>query len=180
MNFNQTDTTTFSAALIGSLSVNQKGTGTTILTDSNSYTGNTTVNAGTLVLDYTANDDGKLSDGSALFLGSGTLQLDRSSGASGSHVEVVGSTILYGAANVTRGVSINLRGIGSNATLELDPRQAETITLAQRTGQLSLPLRSLLDAIAEAKPEDMQPDAKPDDKSITIIRYGVSSSARPK
>jgi pilus assembly protein CpaB len=70
--------------------------------------------------------------------------------------------------------------IGSNATLELDPKQAETITLAQRTGQLSLTLRSLLDAIAEAKPEDMQPDAKPDDKSITIIRYGVSSSARPK
>ena len=36
--------------------------------------------------------------------------------------------------------------VGSNATLELDPGQAETIILAQRTGQLSLVLRSMLDA----------------------------------
>ena len=70
--------------------------------------------------------------------------------------------------------------IGSNATLELDPKQAEMITLAQRTGQLSLTLRSLLDTIANAKPEDVTPDVKSDDKSITIIRYGVSTSARPK
>ena len=35
---------------------------------------------------------------------------------------------------------------GSNATLELDPQQAETVVLAQRVGQLSLTLRSLLDA----------------------------------
>lgn len=35
--------------------------------------------------------------------------------------------------------------VGSNATLELDPAQAETIILAQRTGQLSLVLRSMLD-----------------------------------
>ena len=36
--------------------------------------------------------------------------------------------------------------VGSNATLELDPAQAETIILAQRTGQLSLTLRSMQDA----------------------------------
>ncbi len=70
--------------------------------------------------------------------------------------------------------------IGSNATLELDPKQSETITLAQRTGQLSLTLRSLLDAVADAKPEEPVPDGKPDDKSVTIIRYGVTTSARPK
>ena len=70
--------------------------------------------------------------------------------------------------------------IGSNATLELDPKQAEMITLAQRTGQLSLTLRSLLDTIATAKAEEPTPDVKSDDRSITIIRYGVSTSARPK
>ncbi|MGH6849172.1 MAG: Flp pilus assembly protein CpaB [Methylocella sp.] len=37
---------------------------------------------------------------------------------------------------------------GNNATLELTPTQAETIILAQRTGQLSLILRSLTDAKA--------------------------------
>ncbi|MGH6813044.1 MAG: Flp pilus assembly protein CpaB [Methylocella sp.] len=37
---------------------------------------------------------------------------------------------------------------GNNATLELTPTQAETIVLAQRTGQLSLILRSLTDANA--------------------------------
>ena len=35
---------------------------------------------------------------------------------------------------------------GSNATLELDPVEAETVILAQRVGQLSLTLRSVLDA----------------------------------
>ena len=70
--------------------------------------------------------------------------------------------------------------VGSNATLELDPKQSETITLAQRTGQLSLTLRSLLDAIADNKVEEPAPDTKSDDKSMTIIRYGVSTSARPK
>lgn len=70
--------------------------------------------------------------------------------------------------------------IGSNATLELDPKQAEMITLAQRTGQLSLTLRSLLDAIAPPKPEDQQAEARTDDKSITIIRAGVSTNAKPK
>ncbi|MFT4095811.1 MAG: Flp pilus assembly protein CpaB [Rhodoblastus sp.] len=69
--------------------------------------------------------------------------------------------------------------VGSNATLELDPKQTETITLAQRTGQLSLALRSLLDTVADAKPVEPV-DTKPDDKSLTIIRYGVSTSARPK
>ena len=36
--------------------------------------------------------------------------------------------------------------VGETATLELDPRQSELITLAQRTGELSLVLRSLADA----------------------------------
>ena len=41
-------------------------------------------------------------------------------------------------------------------------------------------LRSLLDAIADNKVEEPAPDTKSDDKSMTIIRYGVSTSARPK
>lgn len=70
--------------------------------------------------------------------------------------------------------------VGSNATLELDPRQAEFIIQAQRTGQLSLTLRSLTDAVQDTTVTDTQLDARPDDKSLTIIRFGVSSTAKPK
>jgi pilus assembly protein CpaB len=50
---------------------------------------------------------------------------------------------------------------GSNATLELTPFQAETIVLAQRTGQLSLSLRSMTDANAAAEPPP-RPQQPPD------------------
>jgi pilus assembly protein CpaB len=70
--------------------------------------------------------------------------------------------------------------VGSNATLELDPRQAEFIILAQRTGQLSLTLRSMTDAVQDTTVTDAQLEAKPDDKALTIVRFGTTSSARPK
>ena len=61
---------------------------------------------------------------------------------------------------------------GNTATLELDPRQVETVTLAQRTGTLSLALRSLTDhnKISET------PAAAPEDSALTVIRFGVSQS----
>jgi pilus assembly protein CpaB len=58
--------------------------------------------------------------------------------------------------------------IAANATLELDPAQVEIITLAQRTGKLSLALRALIDA---NKPEP--PDAVRQSSGLTIIRMGV-------
>jgi pilus assembly protein CpaB len=60
--------------------------------------------------------------------------------------------------------------VGETATLELDPRQVELVLLAQRVGQISLALRSLQDI---AKPEN--PLTKPDDNSLTIVRYGAAS-----
>ena len=54
----------------------------------------------------------------------------------------------------------------SNATLELDPRQAEMITLAQRVGQLSLTLRSMMDA---NKPEVVINDDN--DRTMTCLVY---------
>ena len=61
---------------------------------------------------------------------------------------------------------------GNTATLELDPRQVETVTLAQRTGTLSLALRSLTDhnKVSET------PMAAPEESSLTIVRFGVSQS----
>ncbi|GAC1332752.1 MAG: Flp pilus assembly protein CpaB [Beijerinckiaceae bacterium] len=64
--------------------------------------------------------------------------------------------------------------VGSNATLELDPRQAELIILAQRTGQLSLTLRAMVDA---NKTAENAPDAS-DDSSLTIVRFGVAAQSR--
>jgi pilus assembly protein CpaB len=58
--------------------------------------------------------------------------------------------------------------VGSNATLELDPVQAETVVLAQRVGQLSLSLRSMLDA-------NKTPDAAAQtDKDVTVVRFGYA------
>ena len=65
--------------------------------------------------------------------------------------------------------------VGSNATLELTPRQAETVVLAQRIGQLSLVLRSLADALPPGTGSDVPP--KPRDENVTIVRYGVPTTA---
>ncbi|MDB5569666.1 MAG: cpaB, partial [Hyphomicrobiales bacterium] len=66
---------------------------------------------------------------------------------------------------------------GSNATLEADPVQAETLILAQRTGQISLVLRSMMDASGRPKADvAAPPDA--DRGSVTVIRYGVSGAGK--
>ncbi|KQO59871.1 MULTISPECIES: Flp pilus assembly protein CpaB [unclassified Methylobacterium] len=59
---------------------------------------------------------------------------------------------------------------GETATLALTPSQAETVTLAQKVGQLSLSLRSLVDAgrTVDAVPETQQ------DSAITVVRFGVA------
>lgn len=59
---------------------------------------------------------------------------------------------------------------GETATLALTPAQAETVTLAQKVGQLSLSLRSIQDAVPSvATVADAAPDAP-----VTIVRFGVS------
>jgi pilus assembly protein CpaB len=62
---------------------------------------------------------------------------------------------------------------GETATLELDARQAELITLAQKVGQLSLVLRSLADAGQKdtVKPENT-------DAGVLVVRFGVPKQAR--
>jgi pilus assembly protein CpaB len=62
---------------------------------------------------------------------------------------------------------------GETATLELAPAQAETVTLAQKVGQLSLALRSLQDAAATDAPRREESDG-----SLTIVRYGVSKTSK--
>ncbi len=61
--------------------------------------------------------------------------------------------------------------IGGTATLELTPEQAEKVVLAQRTGQLTLTLRS----VADAGKADKTADAP---QTMTIIRFGNTSQSR--
>ncbi len=58
--------------------------------------------------------------------------------------------------------------VGSNATLELDPTEAETVILAQRTGQLSLTLRSMQDVRQPANAAQAK-------SGVTVVRYGTAS-----
>ena len=74
----------------------------------------TQVMGGALILDYTNADSDRLGDARKLSLLGGTLQLDRSSGATGTHTDIVASTTLSGGSvNITR-------GSGSTATLRLN------------------------------------------------------------
>jgi pilus assembly protein CpaB len=67
---------------------------------------------------------------------------------------------------------------GATSTLELDPRQAEIVLLAQRSGTLALELRPLVDA----HPSDGSGAVaeSPGDGSLTIVRYGVTTSLRAR
>jgi pilus assembly protein CpaB len=62
---------------------------------------------------------------------------------------------------------------GNTATLELTPRQAELLALANSMGELSLSLRSIADM--GAKEEPMARDKR--NSSIRVLRYGVKSRA---
>jgi pilus assembly protein CpaB len=59
--------------------------------------------------------------------------------------------------------------VGETATLELEPKHVEAVTLAQKTSTLSLALRSIQDAGVKTPPID--------DGGLTLVRYGVVTKA---
>ena len=69
--------------------------------------------------------------------------------------------------------------IGKTATLELTPRQAETLALSRQLGTLSLALRSLADAgdTTLAERRRAQPGKK---AGINTVRFGVTTVTTPK
>lgn len=71
--------------------------------------------------------------------------------------------------NVQKDANGNSYVDGGTATLELNQSQAESVTLAQKIGQLALSLRSLADAaqVADAEPETRR------DTGLTVVRYGI-------
>jgi len=64
--------------------------------------------------------------------------------------------------------------VGRTATLELSPRQSETLALSRQLGTLSLALRSLLDANKTTEVDD-----KTDRKTgINTVRFGVTTTSK--
>jgi pilus assembly protein CpaB len=67
---------------------------------------------------------------------------------------------------------------GSNATLEADPVQAEALILAQRTGQVTLVLRSMSDGVSRPKTDAALTPPPETERSLTIVRYGVAGTSK--
>ncbi len=67
--------------------------------------------------------------------------------------------------------------VGKTATLELTPRQAETLVLSHQLGTLSLALRSITDASQVDAPTD---DNSGKRNSVNVIRFGVSTVTTPR
>jgi pilus assembly protein CpaB len=68
--------------------------------------------------------------------------------------------------------------IGKTATLSLTPRQAETLTLAQKLGSISLALRSITDAQSDDKSTEEDDNSRR--SSVNVIRFGVTTTTTPK
>jgi pilus assembly protein CpaB len=68
--------------------------------------------------------------------------------------------------------------VGKTVTLELKPEQAETLARSRQTGNLTLALRSIVDARVADKSDDEQPVKR--GASVNVVRYGVSSTSSQK
>jgi fibronectin-binding autotransporter adhesin len=124
--FNRSDAVGFGGTISGTGGVSQDGGGTTTLTAANSYTGSTTVNAGTLLI----NGDQSAATGTTT-VNAGTLG---GAGTVGGDVSVAGgATLAPGAAPGTAGtlaINGNL-SLASGAVLDYDFGQANAVGGAQ-------------------------------------------------
>jgi pilus assembly protein CpaB len=67
--------------------------------------------------------------------------------------------------------------VGKTATLEVKPRQAETLALSRQLGTLSLALRSLADANRTVEVEAEETKGRGE---VTLVRHGVSITTQTK
>jgi pilus assembly protein CpaB len=69
--------------------------------------------------------------------------------------------------------------VGKTATLELSPRQAETLALSRQLGTLSLALRSIVD-FSNSKPEVETDGNNGRQGGVNVVRFGVSTTSTAK
>jgi pilus assembly protein CpaB len=99
----------------------------------------------------------------------------------GSKEEPVSEAVLRNVRVLAIGQTLEQQGndkvaTGKTATLELTPRQTETLTLAQSMGDISLSLRSLADA-TPGQSESVGKLGDSNSGSVKILKYGVPSRA---
>jgi pilus assembly protein CpaB len=70
--------------------------------------------------------------------------------------------------------------VGRTATLELNPRQVETLAMGRLMGTLSLALRSLADSDPSKRGSAPRPDDLGEAKRLSIVRFGVTTTTIPK
>jgi pilus assembly protein CpaB len=71
--------------------------------------------------------------------------------------------------------------VGKTATLEVTPRQAETLALSRQLGTLSLALRSLADANRNTPVESEDSlNRRRNRGEVNMVRYGVTTTAAPR
>ena len=113
INFNQTDSVTFSANITGNGTVNQRGNGTTALTGTNTYNGTTFISGGILQIGAggtsgTLGSGGVLNGGILAFNRSDAYSVSNSVSGSGSVQQTgSGTTILSGNNSYSGGTSLN-------------------------------------------------------------------------
>ncbi len=134
----------FSAALSGAVSgssaLNKVGAGSLTLSGANTAAGAMTVSAGTLSLDYSTQDNSKLSDTASLTLAAGT-SLNLTSTAASTHVETIASTTINGSVSITRsGSSLNKIALGAitnvGGALAISADNVATTTVDMTNGLL--------------------------------------------
>jgi pilus assembly protein CpaB len=67
--------------------------------------------------------------------------------------------------------------VGKTATLELSPRQSESLALSRQLGTLTLALRSIADTDKTAK---TAPEEDETSRGINMVRFGVTTVTTPK
>jgi pilus assembly protein CpaB len=70
--------------------------------------------------------------------------------------------------------------VGKTATLELSPRQSETLALSRQLGTLTLALRSIADANAPMAESPTDTKGGGRRGSISMVRFGVTTTTTPK
>jgi pilus assembly protein CpaB len=105
------------------------------------------------------------------------ILIRRTRGRSGGGEDFVSDTLFRNVRVLAIGQLIEARdgkklAEGNTATLELNPRQAEVLALANSMGEISLSLRS----IADMDTKD-QPKAEKRSESVKVLRYGVKARA---
>ena len=69
--------------------------------------------------------------------------------------------------------------VGKTATLELSPRQVETLALSRQLGTLSLALRSLVDFEGKGS-RSRHGRRRPQRGGVNMVRFGVTTTTTPK